>query len=107
MKTILIVGIIVPSIFIGFSLYGKGVEFFTNTEIKWAYAKIRARGNLSPAEMRDISTEVENIILTNQQIESTFLRTGFSSLRGQSAGESSDDLIGTIYFELKDKKYRT
>ncbi|CCQ74306.1 efflux RND transporter permease subunit [Magnetospira sp. QH-2] len=77
--------------------FGKGVEFFPEVEPEVAIVQVRARGNLSIWEQKEIMGQVESRILDMTEIETFYARTGQS---GQS--EEAEDIIGTVLLEFAD-----
>ncbi|MGQ9425456.1 efflux RND transporter permease subunit [Gilvimarinus sp. F26214L] len=86
-----------------FYLYGSfnaGVDFFGDSEPKYATVKIRAQGNLSVQESRELVQEVEQIIL---DVPGVLVTTASSSSGGIFGGsDSAKDQIGQIVVELAD-----
>lgn len=83
-----------------YATFGKGVEFFTDTESGSAIVHIAAQGNLSSTQMRDLVLEVERQILTVRDIRTVFTQTGRNT-GGRREGAPRDS-IGTIRLELVD-----
>ena len=65
--------------------FGKGVEFFVDTDADQAVILISARGNLSAGEKRDLVMGVERIVATVEGIKSIYSSTG-----GQTFGNGRD-----------------
>ena len=102
-KLILIALVILISIQIFYSKFGKGFEFFPPIEPDYAEVVIHARGNFSPIEKDIIVKKVEEKILNNEYIENIYSRSGY--VKGSKKSES-DDVIGSIKIELVDWKKR-
>lgn len=83
-----------------YATFGKGAEFFTDTEVYSAIIHIAAQGNLSSTQMRDLVLEVERQILPIRDIRTVFTRTGRNT-GGRQEGAPRDS-IGTIRLELVD-----
>lgn len=87
-----------------FMLYGKynaGTEFFVEGEEKNGYVTVRAQGNLSVDEARDLVNEVERLVLSVPGVHSTYSSSGAAAApNGIRGGEK--DQIGTILVELED-----
>jgi multidrug efflux pump len=86
-----------------FNLYGKynaGVEFFTQSETKYGSATVRAQGNLSATEIRDLVREVEQRILEVDGVNTLYTASGADS----GDNEKAKDQIGNIWIELDDPK---
>ncbi len=96
----LILGILFTS-FWAYGEYGRGMVFFSDTDPKFAEISVRARGNLSAAEINALVREVEREVLEVQGIKTTNTATsvGGSSRRGF-------DRIGSIFVELHDENER-
>jgi multidrug efflux pump len=87
-----------------FFLYGKfnaGVDFFGDSEPKYANVHIRAQGNLSVAETRELVQQVEQIILNIPGVLVTTASSTGTSIFG-GGGESIKDQVGQIMVELAD-----
>ncbi len=85
--------------------YGRGIEFFTAVEPMQTQVQVFARGNFSPAEIRDIMLDVENRISNIGHYKSIVTQSG----AGQQLGggqQSAPDLVGSIFVELTDRRDR-
>jgi len=89
------------SIWGGYAMFGKGVEFFPDVEPEIAKLQVRARGNLSVYEQDAIMRQVESRILDMAEFETVYTRTGTPE-----QGEEADDIIGTITLEFVDWEQR-
>ncbi|MGI1678728.1 MAG: efflux RND transporter permease subunit [Cellvibrionaceae bacterium] len=87
-------------IFMLFIKFNAGVEFFGSSEPKYVDVHIRAQGNLSVSETRDLVQEVEGIILGIPGV----LVTNASSSTGGRNGETIKDQVGSILVELADTR---
>ena len=86
-------------------LYGAknaGTTFFTETEETWGLATVRAMGNLSIAEKRDIMLEVERIAMTVEGIKSTYAVSGSGASGSRVVAK---DEIGVVMLELHKPSY--
>lgn len=86
-----------------FMLYGElnaGVKFFAKTESKYGSASVRALGNLSATETRDLVREVEQRIIEVDGVLMAYTASGTSNSLGPKP--SIKDQIGTIMIELDD-----
>jgi multidrug efflux pump len=93
------------SIFSAYGRFGNGVEFFTNVEPAQTVINVFARGNHSPAEVRDIMIDVQTRIDQVGHFKNIITQSG----AGQSLGgdqQAAPDLIGTIFIELTDRRDR-
>ncbi|MBF2753993.1 MAG: efflux RND transporter permease subunit [Gammaproteobacteria bacterium AqS3] len=87
-----------------YQIYGHhnhGVKFFTETEPKYLITEVRARGNISTEEKRDLIIQAEREITQLDEIETAYTAVG-ARWRG-----SPPDTIGLIYIALKDYDQRT
>ncbi|MDB2444335.1 efflux RND transporter permease subunit [Gammaproteobacteria bacterium] len=97
--------VMLASIFSAYSRFGKGVEFFTSVEPAQTVVNVFARGNHSPAEVRDIMIDVQARIDQVGHYKNIITQSG----AGQSLGgdqQTAPDLIGTIFIELTDRRNR-
>jgi multidrug efflux pump len=85
--------------------YGKGVEFFTAVEPSQTQIQVFARGNYSPAELRDIMLSVQERIYEVGYFKGIVMQSG----TGQQLGgdqQTAPDLIGYIFVEMVDRRER-
>ena len=85
--------------------YGKGVEFFTGVEPSQTQIQVFARGNSSPAELRDVMLDAEARIREVGHFKGIVTQSG----AGQQLGggqQAAPDLIGTIFLEMTDRRDR-
>ena len=90
------------TLYIIFALYGRygaGVEFFTDSEDPYAIVSVRAQGNFSAAEMHDIVAEVEERILSFEEVYSTYTTSGGGGGGVQTGGGTAKDSVGSIFIE--------
>jgi multidrug efflux pump len=81
--------------------YGRGMVFFSDTDPKFAEVSVRARGNLSAAEINGLVREVEREVLQVKGIK------GINAYTTVSSGtRGSFDRIGSIFVELHDEGER-
>ena len=85
--------------------FGRGVEFFTGVEPNQTRIQVFARGNYSPAELRDILLEVEDRIRSVGHFKGIVTQSGAGMQMG-GAGQTASDLIGSIYIEMSDRRDR-
>ena len=93
------------SIVWAYGRYGKGVEFFTAVEPSQTQIQVFARGNYSPAELRDIMLSVQERIYEVGYFKGIVLQSG----TGQQLGgdqQTAPDLIGYIFVEMTDRRDR-
>lgn len=86
-----------------YGVFGKGVEFFPNVEPDYGIVQIHARGNLSITEKDRLVRQVEERILSMNELKTVYARSG-ESQKGSS--EVSEDTIGSIQFEFIDWQHR-
>jgi multidrug efflux pump len=85
--------------------YGKGVEFFPAVEPSQTQIQVFARGNYSPAELRDIMLSVQERIYEVGYFKGIVMQSG----TGQQLGgdqQTAPDLIGYIFVEMVDRRER-
>ena len=85
--------------------YGKGVEFFTGVEPSHTQIQVFARGNYSPAELRDVMLSVQERIYEVGYFKGIVMQSG----TGQQLGgdqQTAPDLIGYIFVEMVDRRER-
>ena len=90
--------------FFGFAMYGnfgKGTLYFAEIEPVAAEISIRARGNFSANESKEIMEIVEAKILEVPDIENLYLTTGSQWFN------SGGDTMARGFMEIVDSKYRT
>ena len=93
------------SIVWAYGRYGKGVEFFTGVEPSQTQIQVFARGNYSPAELRDIMLSVQERIYEVGYFKGIVMQSG----TGQQLGgdqQTAPDLIGYIFVEMTDRRER-
>ena len=89
-------------IFCSFALYGKfnaGQEFFTAIESQYGMVEIRAQGNLSVQEQRDITLEVNRVVTSVEGVNQLYAY-GNSNNYVVFGTDVSRDQISTILVEL-------
>lgn len=101
---VLSVGVLV-TIAMAYGRFGKGVEFFTAVEPDMTQVQVFARGNFSPAEIRDMMLDVEARIASVGNFDNIIMQSGSG---GQMGGgqQSAPDLIGTVFVEFVDRRLR-
>lgn len=80
-----------------FSMFNRGVEFFVETDADQASVMVRARGNLSIEEKRQLVVEVERRLLGARGIKGVYTIAGAS---GGGRGGGPVDTVGIIFIEL-------
>ena len=77
-----------------------GVKFFTETEDKYGSVSVRAQGNFSAKEMRDLSLEVEKRALATPGVIKIYTVSGEAAGAASGSGFSAADTISTLLVEL-------
>ncbi len=99
--TLAIIVAILFSSFWAYGEYGRGMVFFSDTEPKFAEVSVRARGNLSAAEIDTLVREVEREVLDVKGIKGI---NSYTTVTGGTRG--SFDRIGGMFVELHDESER-
>ena len=94
--------ILLVSIYVTYSKYGNGVNFFPSVDAENTKVVIYARGNLSIKEKDNLVKEVENKILKIQKNNDEFRSIYTTSGNVSNRQESSEDVIGFIDIEFAD-----
>jgi multidrug efflux pump len=92
-------------IVIAYDRHGKGIEFFTEVEPSQTQIQVFARGNSSPAELRDVMLDVEARIREVGHFKGIVTQSGTGRQMGGNQ-QSAPDLIGTIFLEMTDRRDR-
>jgi len=85
--------------------YGKGVVFYTSPEPSQTQVQVFARGNSSPAELRDVMLDAESRIRKVGHIKGIVTQSGSGNSLGGGM-QSAPDLIGTIFIEMTNRRTR-
>ena len=93
------------SIVMAYGAFGKGVAFFTDVEPDRTQVQVFARGNFSPAELRDIMLDVESRLTAVGHIKGIVTQSGSGRQLGGDQ-QTAPDLIGWIYIEMTDRRDR-
>jgi multidrug efflux pump len=89
-------------IFVTFQNNNNGVEFFVASEPENAIVYVRARGNLSVAEMDAQVRLVEAIVLDTEGVRDVFAFAGEGGLNSNTGGaEAPRDTIGQVQLDLE------
>jgi multidrug efflux pump len=89
------------AITVGLFNYGKGVEFFVETDAFQASLFVRARGNLSADEKRDLVMEAERRVLGTPGVHGVYAVSGGGGGSNFFGGSVPVDTIGRLSMELK------
>jgi len=104
--TVLLVSITtMATIVYSYDRWGSGIEFFVATEPMQTQVQIFARGNFSPAELRDVMLDAEERIRDVGYIDGIVTQTG-AGQQSWGSGQSAPDLIGSIFIEMTDRRER-
>jgi len=91
----------VVGVFLVFQQNNNGVEFFVENEPENAVVYVRARGNLSVAEMDTLVTEVEAEVMQTDGVRDVFAFSGEGGLNNNTGGsEAPRDTVGQVQFDL-------
>lgn len=93
------------AIVMAYGQFGKGVEFFTGVEPSQTQIQVFARGNSSPAELRDVMLDAESRIREIGHFKGIVTQSGAGNSLG-GGQQSAPDLIGTIFVEMTDRRDR-
>lgn len=93
------------SIFWAYGKWGSGMEFFISSEPTQTQVQLFARGNFSPAELRDIMLDAENRIRDVGFFSGIITQSG-SGQQSSGSGQTAPDLVGTIFVEMTDRRTR-
>jgi multidrug efflux pump len=85
------------AVVIAFSMFNKGVQFFVETDADFATVSVRARGNLSALEKRDLVIEAEKRLMGTRGVKGMYTVSGTS---GGGRSSAPVDTIGSINIEL-------
>ncbi|MEQ8409833.1 MAG: efflux RND transporter permease subunit [Gammaproteobacteria bacterium] len=96
---------VMVSIVIAYGMFGRGVEFFTAVEPNQTQVQVFARGNYSPAELRDIMLDVEDRIRSVGHIKGIVTQSGAGQQMGGDQ-QTAPDLVGSIFIEMTDRRDR-
>jgi multidrug efflux pump len=98
-KVLLLSGLLLVGVQVGYAKFGRGVEFFPKIEPDQAQVLIHARGNLSIRERAELAREVEERILPLREFKSVYTFVGTKTGGGSDATE---DTVATITLEFVD-----
>ena len=93
------------TIVITFQEFNNGVEFFTETEQKYGTVAIRAQGNLSVEEAKQLVLDVERRIVAIPGVAVTYTATGRGSAAQSNSRDEEKDQIGIMLVELDDPEH--
>ncbi len=85
------------AVVVAFGMFNKGVEFFVETDADFGQVMVRARGNLSADEKRDLVLDAERRLLDIRGVKGVYTVSGQG---GGGRGGGPVDTIGVIFIEL-------
>jgi len=97
--------LLLVSIFFSYGKFGSGLEFFTETENRFGMATLRAQGNLSIEEQRQLTAQVESRFSHLKDIKHIYASSSGGQLMGQR--DASRDQISSYLIELYPRAQRT
>lgn len=99
---LLVTAISFGAVLVTYGMFNKGVQFFVETDVDQASLRVRARGNLSAAEKRDLLIEVEQRVLGTRGIKGVYsFVSGGGGGGGGFGGGAPVDTIGQVFIELQ------
>jgi multidrug efflux pump len=96
--------LLLVGIFLGYGKFGAGLEFFTETENRFGMATLRAQGNLSIEEQRQLTAQVESRFSYLPGIKQIYASSSAGQLMGQR--DASRDQISSFLIELYPRSKR-
>jgi multidrug efflux pump len=96
--------VLLISIFYGYAKFGSGLEFFTDTENRFGMATVRAQGNLSIAQQKQLTAQVEQRFAHIPGIKQIYGSGNAGQLMGQR--DASRDQISSFLIELYPRAQR-
>ena len=97
--------VMLVTIVTAYGRYGAGIEFFTGVEPSQTRIQVFARGNFSPAEVRNVMLDVESRIRAAGHIKGIITQSGAGQQMGGDQ-QTAPDLIGSIFVEMTDRRDR-
>ncbi|MCE9524060.1 MAG: efflux RND transporter permease subunit, partial [Alphaproteobacteria bacterium] len=94
---LLIAVVSLVAVVIAFIAFNKGVQFFVETDADFATVSVRARGNLSALEKRDLVIEAERRLTGARGVKGVYTVAG----AGGGGRGGAVDTIGRIFIELQ------
>ncbi len=87
----------VVAVYVAFANFARPPEFFVESDPEFVNVFVSARGNLSAAEKRDLTMEVERRVLTVPGLKGVYTVTG---IQGGGWQQIPEDAIGSIAIEF-------
>jgi multidrug efflux pump len=97
--------VVMVGVVMAYMRWGAGFEFFVSSEPLQTQIQVFARGNYSPAELRDIMLDAERRIQEVGYYDGIVTQSGAGQQMGGGQA-AAPDLIGTIFIELTDRRTR-
>ncbi|MFD1215175.1 efflux RND transporter permease subunit [Microbulbifer celer] len=91
------IGILI-GIFTAFQAFNPGVEFFTETEEQYGNVEVRAQGNLSLQEKKNLVARVEQAVMDVPEVRVVYTAVGAGGISGNT--EKAPDQIANLLVEL-------
>ena len=98
--------VVLISIFVGYSYLKKPTVFFTQSEQKYGFVNVSARGNLSAEESIALVKEVEVIVRRIEGVKLVYT-SAYPVGTAQNRRDATEDEIGHMLVELDDPHQRT
>ncbi|GLS25243.1 efflux RND transporter permease subunit [Marinibactrum halimedae] len=95
-------GVALATLYFIFKAYGAGnagVQFFVETEQQYGFVEVRAMGNLSVEQSRDLVQEVERLVLEVPEVAMTYAASGAGANQAGARAPEKDQ-IGSMWVEL-------
>ena len=103
--TVLATLLVLVGSFMAYGQYGRGMTFFSDTDPSFARVAVRARGNLSAAEIFALVSEVEDRVLEIPGIKSANMQTTFGG-GGGGPMSTAADTVGYVFLEMHEQSER-
>lgn len=92
-------------IFSAYGSYGAGFIYFTKTDPTFGSVSVRARGNFSKEEIRDLVEEAEQQLISIVGVDSLYTSTSVSGGGFFSRSAAPADQIGTIWMNVENARH--
>ena len=91
-------------IFKAYGSYGAGYIYFTTTDPTFGRVSISARGNYSKAEIQDLVTASEELLLPMNGVKTYFTSTGRPQQASFFGGGAPADQVGSIFLDMENAR---
>ena len=91
-------------IFKAYGSYGAGYIYFTTTDPTFGRVSISARGNYSKAEIQDLVTTSEELLLPMNGVKTYFTSTGRPQQASFFGGGAPADQVGSIFLDMENAR---